>query len=134
MRRLLVAAVLSSISGSAWACIQSAQSELTFTEVCIASICTRVEHSDLVERSVKKQEIEMSALLQQPYDSIIAITALPLDDPDRGLDPDQGSLYWSNDRGDKAVDLIEKTHLTGRSCEITARWDGERFQVSGHSL
>jgi len=133
MLRWLFVFGLALVSWPAQACIQSAQSELTFTEVCIASICTRVRHADLAESSIKKQEIEMSALLQQPYDEIIAITALPLDDPDRGLDPDQGDLYWSNDRGDKTVDLIEKTHLTGRSCEITAQWDGRVFQVRGLS-
>ncbi len=116
------------------ACIQSAQSEPTFTEVCIASICTRVQHADLVERSGKKQEEELRELLQRPYEESIPITELPLDDPDRGTDPALDSIYWSNDRGDKTVELIDKTHLWSRSCEISVRWDGTVFQVSGRSL
>jgi hypothetical protein len=135
MRVILVAlAILLGGVSAAQACIQSAISDPDFTEVCIASICTRVQHVDLVERSVKKQEEELSALLQRPYDESIPITELPLDDPDRSEDPALGNIYWSTDRGDRDVALIDKTHLWSRSCEITARWDGAVFQVSARSL
>jgi hypothetical protein len=106
-----------------------------------------VQHADLVERSGKKQEEELRELLQRPYEESIPITELPLDyeesipitelpldDPDRGTDPALDSIYWSNDRGDKTVELIDKTHLWSRSCEISVRWDGTVFQVSGRSL
>lgn len=116
------------------ACIQSAISHPDFTEVCIASVCNRVQHTDLAERSVNKREEELRELLQRPYDRSIAITELPLDDPDRVLDPSRDNLYWSNDRGDGTVDTVDKTHLWSRSCEITVQWDGSVFQVSGRVL
>jgi hypothetical protein len=136
MLRWPLALGLMLVSWPAAACIQSAQSEPTFTEVCIGSICTRVQHADLVERSVKKQEEELRELLQRPYDESIPIpiTELPIDDPDRAVDPALGNIYWSTDRGDRDVALIDKTHLWSRSCEITAVWDGAVFQVSARSL
>lgn len=133
MTKLLIAALLVLSSTPALACIQSAISDPDFTEVCIGSICTRVQHADLVERSIKKQEEELRELLQRPYDSSIPLTELPLDDPDRGEDPALGGLYWSNDRGDRDVALIDKTHLWGRSCQISVLFDGSVFQVSGRA-
>jgi hypothetical protein len=41
--RSLLAMLLVLAPVPALACIQSAQSEPTFTEVCIASICTRIQ-------------------------------------------------------------------------------------------
>jgi hypothetical protein len=132
--RSLLAALLVLVPAPALACVQSAISDPDFTEVCIGSICTRVQHADLIERSVKKQEVELAELLQTPYDVGIARTALPLDDPDRAEDPALAGQYWSDDRGDRTVSLVNKTHLWSRSCEISVEWDGRVFQVSARSL
>jgi hypothetical protein len=132
--RVLLAMLLVLAPAPALACIQSAISDPDFTEVCIASICTRVQHADLVERSIKKQEKEMRELLQTPYDTSIPRTELPLDDPDRAEDPNLDGLYWSDDRGSRDVALIDQTHLWSRSCEFSVVWDGRVFQVSARAL
>lgn len=131
MRATLFGLVMVFFASPALACIQSAISNADFTEVCIGSICTRVQHAALIERSPAKREEELRELLQRPYDRSIPITELPLDDPDRATDPNRGGLYWSDDRGDRNVAVIDKTHLWSRGCEILVAWDGQVFQVSG---
>jgi len=52
------------------------------------------------------------------------LTSLDADDPDKGIDPGDPQIFWSDGDG-KPANVLSATHLTSRACVVTdAFWDG----------
>jgi hypothetical protein len=64
---------------------------------------------------------KINAAIQTEIDNRILLTSLPIDDPDRTMDPNSPMRYWSDSDGnpDPAGEYI-----TDRSTLIWLTWDG----------
>ncbi len=109
------------LSSPALACVNSFQSTPEFVEVCAAfDSCRRVNVADLKGGSDIKRSAELQDLLQSFLDVRQPLSGLEAVDPDKGSNPDRGSLFWADADGEKRTTIIDgATHLVGRSCVVT---------------
>ena len=121
MRFLAAFVTVLFLSSAAMACVNSVQSNPEFVEVCAASdSCRRVNITDLKGASDKQRSSELQDILQSFLDVRQPIAALDPVDPDKGSNPDRGSLFWSDADGEKKSTILDgATHLVGRGCVVT---------------
>ena len=90
-------------------------------EVCAASdSCRRVNTFDLKGGSDQQRSDELQDILQAFLDVRQPISGLEAVDPDKGSNPDRGSLFWADSDGGKRDTMLDgATHLVGRACVVT---------------
>lgn len=88
-----------------------------FEEVVAAVERTKLNPADR-NRGVKIAS-QMTTELQSKLDFRQLLTGLPLDDPDRTIDPARGDLFWMDVDGDR--------YLVGREGIVTVTWDGTQY-------
>ena len=64
---------------------------------------------------------QMTTELQAKLDFRQLLTVLPLDDPDRTVDPRQPGCFWADFDGD--------TYLVGRETNVTITWTGSKYTI-----
>jgi len=61
--------------------------------------------------------------------TMLGYASLPLDDPDRVINPDQNRQYWSDADGNRVENDLDGTHYTLRTCLVTDVSWGEAEQT-----
>lgn len=88
-------------------------------QVTISSIGTiTVPFSDLGQGSVQTKAAALQQILQNYFDVRQPLSSLPVDDPDRYINPDLPNIFWSDANGVPQIPETNNTHLTGRNCVI----------------
>lgn len=74
--------------------------------------------------------------LQAKIDHRQALTDLPLDDPDRLIDPDKPTLFWGDADGNRfsTGETLTPTHLIYRPETCVLTWDGSRLTPNSRVL
>jgi hypothetical protein len=62
---------------------------------------------------------KMTDLLQRQLDVRQLLTSLPLDDPDRTINPNRSNLFWD----------LTTLELVGRSVKVTVSWVNNRYEL-----
>jgi hypothetical protein len=114
-------------------CIQSGRSESDRTCITIGGNEHCVLTADLPNGSRAKKAQWIEDDFQAFADVRQLLLEIPLDDPDRAIDPDQGSQFWGEQDGAKKQTLtpLSETYLIGRCAiiTITVAADGT-YQIS----
>lgn len=77
-------------------------------------------YANLANGSVAKKAAELEERLQARIDFKQALNSLPLDDPDRAIDPDAAGIFWSDLDGKKTALLpLSQTFLTSRCADVS---------------
>jgi hypothetical protein len=93
--------------------------------VSIGGSWGRIFFSDLTTSSKKQQEAEIEEIIQKWLTFTIPLSSLPLDDPDRFINPDQNRQFWSDADGNRVDEAIDATHYTSVACTVEANWSDE---------
>lgn len=122
-------------SPAAIACIQSVDSQPTYVEVCSGGACKHIDYVDVRGGTPSGAELEsILDSIQAWLDVRIPIISLETDDPDKAcnLADQRDSLFCGDIDGNRQIPTKEEDrYLIGRSCEVSAEWDGvDRYRYS----
>jgi hypothetical protein len=134
MKYIFLAAALWLLATPALACVNSVSSNGTYVQVCIDCCnCLRLAYADLKTSPGSAQaSVDVIETFQTFLDHRQPILSLPLDDEDRGTDPADPRIFWSDADGVPWEGLLSVgTYLTSRSCIVAdAVWDGTDFVLT----
>lgn len=118
MLRTFVVVIGLLAAAPAWA-VCTRVSEWSAEHVCInqgaGDFC--VFYADLDPGSRARRAEQLRGILQERMDVRQAIATLPLEDPDRFIDPDRGSQFWGQQDGTVSANQVDNTYLIGR-CDV----------------
>jgi hypothetical protein len=123
MRYLLL---LAFVCSPAFACVHSINSTDTYAEICTGvDTCRIIFYDELGNgNNHTKRSETIRQTMQNFLDVRINLLLLEINDPDKGLDPNCGNIFWGDITGNKKISL-EATHLVNRGCVVeNVHWDG----------
>jgi hypothetical protein len=104
-------------------CVSTTQQDETQACVNLGAGFSCVQYADLDPGGGDKQADQLAGVLQAMIDVRQTLASLPVDDPDKTIDPDLPSIFHADTDGDKTAPTLEKDHLVSRCADVIVLWD-----------
>ncbi len=124
MKNTILAAVISGMASPALACIPLSTYDGLSILVDRGGIIARFNYADLRTGSRTLKSEDLRASIQAQMDDRQERLGLVFEDPDRSVNPDRATIYWSDADGNPVSPIGEATHVTSRCVELSVEWDG----------